>query len=458
MQQTEGLPARRNINRGTLFFFGALGGILFGYDLGVISGVLLFIKKVWSLSALQQGFVNGALAAGAIIGALCVIKLADGLGRRRTIIVAASVFALGTIGCTFAPTFETLVAFRFIVGIAVGASSATVPTYLAELAPGKVRGMLSSLNQLMIVSGILIAYIVDDILADSANWRAMIAAAIIPAVVLLVGMLRMPETPRWLLKNGRDEEAREVLVATLQGQGVDEEFNEIKEVIRLDGQQTKGTFKDLTAKWARPALVVALILAVGQQFSGVNAVNTYAPIMFQNLGYGASAALLAAVALGVVKVLFTVAEMFVVDRWGRRPLLRVGGLLMAGTLIVLGLCVTLIKDTNVIGPITLVLLILFLAGYELGWGAVVWVMIGEVFPLRVRGIGTGTASVVLWAATFTITFVFPVMYTGLGLAGAAWIFATVCIILVLLVSKFVPETKGRTLEQIELDLRERVNV
>ncbi|HTI21161.1 MAG TPA: sugar porter family MFS transporter [Kutzneria sp.] len=458
MTQTEGLPARRNINRGTLFFFGALGGILFGYDLGVISGVLLFIKKIWNLSAVQQGFVNGALAAGAIIGALLVIKLADSLGRRRTILVAASVFALGTIGCTFAPNFETLVAFRFIVGIAVGASSATVPTYLAELAPGKVRGMLSSLNQLMIVSGILIAYIVDDILADSANWRAMIAAAIIPAVILLVGMLRMPESPRWLLKNGRPDEARAVLHSTLQGQGVETEFDEIKEIIRLDGEQQKGTLKDLTAKWARPALVVALILAVGQQFSGVNAVNTYAPIMFNNLGFGAAASLLAAVVLGIVKVLFTVGEMFVVDKWGRRPLLQVGGALMAVTLIVLGLCVTLIKDTGVIGPITLVLLILFLAGYELGWGAVVWVMIGEVFPLRVRGIGTGTASVVLWAATFTITFVFPVMYTGLGLAGAAWIFATVCIILVLLVTKFVPETKGRTLEQIELELRDRVNV
>lgn len=458
MQQTEGLPARRNINRGTLFFFGALGGILFGYDLGVISGVLVFIKKIWSLDAVQLGFINGSLAAGAIIGALTVIKLADALGRRRTILVAASVFALGTVGCTFAPTFETLVAFRFIVGIAVGASSATVPTYLAELAPGKVRGLLSSLNQLMIVSGILIAYIVDYALSDSANWRAMIAAAIIPAVILLVGMLRMPETPRWLLKNGREEEARGVLASTLQGDGVQAEFDEIKEVIRLDGQQARGTLRDLTAKWARPALVVALILAVGQQFSGVNAVNTYAPIMFQNLGYGASAALLASVVLGIVKVLFTVGEMFVVDRWGRRPLLRVGGLLMAGTLIVLGVCVETIHSTSVIGPITLVLLILFLAGYELGWGAVVWVMIGEVFPLRVRGIGTGTASVVLWAATFTITFVFPVMYGGLGLAYAAWIFAAVCVILVLLVTKFVPETKGRTLEQIELDLRERVNV
>ncbi|HEY0501788.1 MAG TPA: sugar porter family MFS transporter [Kutzneria sp.] len=458
MTQTEGLPARRNINRGTLFFFGALGGILFGYDLGVISGVLLFIKKIWNLSAVQQGFVNGALAAGAIIGALLVIKLADSLGRRRTILVAASVFALGTIGCTFAPNFETLVAFRFIVGIAVGASSATVPTYLAELAPGKVRGKLASLNQLMIVSGILIAYIVDDILADSANWRAMIAAAIVPAVVLLVGMLRMPESPRWLLKNGRPDEARAVLHSTLQGQGVEQEFDEITEIIRLDGEQQKGTLKDLTAKWARPALVVALILAVGQQFSGVNAVNTYAPIMFNNLGFGAAASLLAAVVLGIVKVLFTVGEMFVVDKWGRRPLLQLGGALMAVTLIVLGLCVTLIKDTGVIGPVTLVLLILFLAGYELGWGAVVWVMIGEVFPLRVRGIGTGTASVVLWAATFTITFVFPVMYTGLGLAGAAWIFAAVCVILVLLVTKFVPETKGRTLEQIELELRDRVNV
>jgi sugar porter (SP) family MFS transporter len=458
VQHTEGMPARRNINRGTLFFFGALGGILFGYDLGVISGVLLFITKVWSLDAVAQGVAGGCLAAGAIFGALSAVRITDRLGRRVTIMTAAVVFIIGTLGCTFAPTFAVLVISRFIVGIAVGASSASVPTYLAELATGKARGLLSSLNQLMIVSGILIAYIVDYALNGSGNWRAMIAAALIPAVLLLVGMFFMPETPRWLIKNGREDEAKAVLAATQPADQVETEFAEVKEIIRLDGERQKGTLRDLGAKWVRPALVVALILAVGQQFSGVNAVNLYAPTMFKSLGFAASASLLAAVGLGIAKVLFTVVELFVVDRWGRKPLLRVGALLMAGTLLLLAISLWTIDNQSVRGALTLVLLIVFLAGYELGWGAVVWVMIAEVFPLRVRGIGTGTASVVLWAATFTITFVFPVMNSNLGLPVSAVIFAAVGVILFVLVTRFVPETKGRTLEQIELDLRERVRV
>lgn len=456
MQQTPALRGPRSINRATLYFFGALGGILFGYDLGVISGVLLFIKKLWTLSAFEQGVVGGCLAAGAILGAAFATKLSDRLGRRRTIMAAAAVFAIGTIGCTAAQDVTVLVISRFVVGIAVGASSASVPTYLAELSPGKVRGALSSLNQLMIVSGILIAYIVDYALTDSANWRAMFAAALLPAVVLLVGLVFMPETPRWLLKAGREEEARAVLVGTrAPDEDIEAEFDEIREVIRLDGEG-RGRLRDLRSKLVRPALIVAMILAIGQQFSGVNAVNLYAPTMFTNLGFGASAALLAAVVLGIVKVLFTLGEVFVVDRWGRKPLLLVGSLMMAVTLFLLGLAVLNFKDPNIAGITTLVLLIVYLAGYELGWGAVVWVMIAEVFPLRVRGIGTGTASVVLWSATFAITFVFPVMNTSFGLAYSAWIFAGVGVVLFFLVRRYIPETKGRTLEQIELDMRERI--
>ncbi|AHI02019.1 hypothetical protein KALB_8662 [Kutzneria albida DSM 43870] len=455
MQQTTGLPARRKINRATLYFFGALGGILFGYDLGVISGVLLLIKPLWHLDSFAQGVVGGCLAAGAILGAVFATRLTDRLGRRKAIMAAAVVFALGTLGCTFAPDVTVLVVSRFVVGVAVGASSASVPTYLAELSPGRARGALSSLNQLMIVSGILIAYIVDYALNDSGNWRGMFAAALIPAVLLLVGMAFMPETPRWLLKAGREEEARAVLTATQPAEDVERELAEIREVISLSGTE-RGKLRDLGSKLVRPALVVAMILAIGQQFSGVNAINLYAPTMFTNLGFGTSAALLAAVVLGLVKVLFTAGEVLVVDRWGRRPLLLVGSLMMAATLFLLGLAVLTIHDTSLAGITALVLLIVYLAGYELGWGAVVWVMIAEVFPLRVRGIGTGTASVVLWAATFAITFIFPVMNTGIGLAYSAWIFAGIGILLFLLVRKFVPETKGRTLEQIELELRERV--
>lgn len=446
--------ARRPINRATLYFFGALGGILFGYDLGVISGVLLFIKDSWSLGAVAQGFVGGCLAVGAMIGAGFAARLADRLGRRRTIMLAAIVFVLGTLGCTFAPNVAVLVGARFVVGLAIGASSATVPTYLSELAPTRARGALSTLNQLMITIGILAAYLIDWGFTASSNWRAMFAAALVPAVVLLVGMLFLPETPRWLLKAGREPEARAVLGRVYGTSEVDDEVTEIRRVIHLDADQ-RGRLRDLLAPWVRPALVVALILAIGQQFSGVNAINVYAPTMFTNLGFGNGTALLASVVLGAVKVAFTAAVIVMVDRWGRKPLLLLGNVFMASMLFLLGLAVLLIEAKLAIGIITLVLLIVYLAGYELGWGAVVWVMMAEIFPLKVRGVGMGTGGVVLWASTFTITFVFPVMDDGLGLAYSAWIFAAISVILFVLVRWRVPETRGRSLEQIELDLRGR---
>jgi sugar porter (SP) family MFS transporter len=458
-QQSEHVPARRATGKGTLYFFGALGGILFGYDLGVISGVLLFIKtkSVFDLGSVGQGVVGGCLAAGAIIGAAIAGRLTDRPGRRRTIMIGATIFAIGTIGCTFAPNATMFVISRFVVGVAVGATSATVPTYLSELAPSRARGALSSLNQLMIVSGILIAYVVDWALQGSANWRAMIAIGIIPAAVLLFGMTLLPETPRWLIKQGRDDEARTVIRSAQGDVDIEAEVTGIRDVIRLDGSQ--GSLKDLFAKWVRPMLLVALILAVGQQFSGVNAINLYAPTIFKNLGVGTSASLLASIVLGVVKVGFTAWVIFMVDRWGRKPLLLLGNVLMSTTLILLGIAVTVLQHNPSAAAIsTIVLLVIYLAGYELGWGAVVWVMMSEVFPLKVRAVGMGTGSVVLWAATFTITFVFPVMDNGLGLANSAYIFAGIGIVLFLLVARFVPETKGRSLEQIELDLRDRVKV
>ena len=339
--------------------------------------------------------------------------------------------------------------FRFLVGIAVGGSSATVPTYLAELAPAKTRGMLSSLNQIMIVTGILLAYIVDWAFSFSANWRAMLAAAIVPAIALLIGMIFLPETPRWLLARGHEEPARQV-IRDAQGSGVDvdAEVAGIREVIRLDQEQRPG-LRDLITPLVRPALVVALILAIGQQFCGVNAVNFYAPTMFTNLGFGNSASLLASIVLGVVKLAFTAWVVFVVDRWGRKPLLLIGNVSMAATLLLLGVAVLTLHSPIASGISTLVLLMVYLAGYELGWGAIVWLMMSEVFPLKARGVGMGVSSVVLWAGTFTITFVFPVMENGLGLAYSAWIFAAVSVVLYVLVAKFVPETKGRSLEEIQ---------
>src|SRR6266568_2661996 len=217
MQQSATAPVQgRRISVSYLYFFGALGGILFGYDLGVISGVLLFINPLWKLHSFEQGVVGGSLAAGAVFGAIFAGRITERWGRRPSIMVASVVFVLGGIGCTFAPGYGVMVVARFITGVAVGCSSATVPTYLSELAPTKARGRLSTLNQLMIVSGILIAYIIDWALsnAGSANWRIMFAIGAIPAVILFFGLISMPETPRWLVKAGREDEARAVLRQT----------------------------------------------------------------------------------------------------------------------------------------------------------------------------------------------------------------------------------------------------
>jgi sugar porter (SP) family MFS transporter len=350
-----------------------------------------------------------------------------------------------------------MVIARGVLGIGIGCSSATVPTYLSELAPSRLRGAMASLNQIFIVSGILIAFLVDYWLASSGNWRGMFAGALVPAVVLLIGLQLLPETPRWLLAAGREEDARAVLTSTHGADEVDGEIVTIREVIRSDSEQ-RGRVRDLWAPWVRPMLFVALILAIGQQFSGVSAINTYFPTMLVSLGFTTRSALLSAVVLGVTKLLFTAWVVFVVDRWGRKPLLLLGNIVMAATLVATGFVVLDVHDKSLLGSLTLVLLIFYLAGYELGWGAVVWVMMAEIFPMRLRAVGMGVGSVVLWAATGIIAAVFPTMSDPhkLGLGHSMWVFAAVNILLFVLVLRLVPETKGRSLEQIELDLRERV--
>ena len=448
---------KRGVGKGTLYFFGALGGILFGYDLGVIAGILVLLAKDWHLSPFAKGAVTASLSVGAMLGAAFAGRLADRIGRRRTIMIAAVIVILGTLGCMASSGVTAMVIARGVLGIGIGCSSATVPTYLSELAPARLRGAMASLNQIFIVSGILIAFLVDYWLASSGNWRGMFAGALVPAVVLLIGLQLLPETPRWLLAAGREEDARAVLTSTHGADGVDGEIATIREVIRSDSEQ-RGRVRDLWAPWVRPMLFVALILAIGQQFSGVSAINTYFPTMLVSLGFTTRSALLSAVVLGVTKLLFTAWVVFVVDRWGRKPLLLLGNIIMAVTLVATGFVVLDVHDKSLLGSLTLVLLILYLAGYELGWGAVVWVMMAEIFPMRLRAVGMGVGSVVLWAATGIIAAVFPTMSDPhkLGLGHSMWVFAAVNILLFVLVLRLVPETKGRSLEQIELDLRDRV--
>jgi sugar porter (SP) family MFS transporter len=304
-----------NSSNALVYFFGALGGMLFGYDTGVISGAILFIEADLGLNAFYQGLVVSSLLLGAMAGAGTAGPLSDRLGRRRIIIIAAIVFTVGALGAALAPNVAVLVLFRIVLGVAVGAAALIVPLYLSEVAPTEIRGAVSSLNQLMIVVGILIAYVVNALLAASEAWRTMLGLAVVPSLVLLVGMYFMPETPRWLVSRGREDEARDVLRQTRDEESGEREVTEIKEVERDE----EGGLGELVAPWVRPALVVAVGLAIFQQIIGINTIIYYAPTTLTEAGFGDQAATYANVAIGVLNVVMTLVAIRLIDRSGRVP-------------------------------------------------------------------------------------------------------------------------------------------
>src|SRR3954469_16304698 len=299
-----------------IFFFGALGGVLFGYDTGVISGAILFITKDFGLSPFMQGAVVAALLLGAMIGAAFAGPMSDRLGRRRLIIVAAVTFTVGALAAAASPSAGALVAARFVIGLAVGSAALVVPLYLSEIAPTQIRGAIASLNQMMIVLGILAAFIVNAILASSGNWRLMLGLAAIPALILLVGMLFMPETPRYLVHAGEEGTAREVLDELPGDERADERIREIKDVEQEEDTGLRALWR---AKWVRPALAVAAGLAIFQQFVGINTIIYYAPTTLTNVGFGKTSAIYANLVIGVVNVGMTIIAIKIIDRVGRKP-------------------------------------------------------------------------------------------------------------------------------------------
>src|ERR671917_737647 len=444
----------RNSSNALVYFFGALGGMLFGYDTGVISGAILFIKSDLGLNAFYQGLVVSSLLLGAMAGAGAAGPLSDRLGRRRIILIAALVFTVGALGAALSPNVAVLVLFRVVLGLAVGAAAVIVPLYLSEIAPTEIRGAVSSLNQLMIVTGILVAYIANSALAGAEAWRWMIALAVIPSLLLFLGMLFMPETPRWLVSKDRDEEAREVLRRTRDETAVEAEMSDIK---RVEGQE-EGGLGELLASWVRPALLVGMGLAIFQQIIGINTIIYYAPTTLTNVGFGNSAAILANAGIGVINVTMTLVAIRFIDRVGRKPLLLLGAAGMALSLAILGLTSLLLPEpsgVSLVGIITLVCLALFIAAFAVSWGPIVWVMLGEIFPLKVRGSAMAVATVLLWGANFVVSLSFPVLLEALGLGWLFVGYALIGVAALFFVRSFVTETKGRSLEKIESDLRER---
>lgn len=440
-----------------VYFFGALGGMLFGYDTGVISGAILFITPDLGLTPFLEGLVVASLLLGAAAGAGSAGPLSDRLGRRNLILIAAVIFTIGAIGAGLAPGVGTLVLFRIVLGLAVGAAALIVPLYLSEIAPTEIRGAISSLNQLMITVGILLAFIVNALLANSEAWRWMLGLAVVPSVVLFIGMYFMPETPRWLVSRGREDEARDVLMRSRSEQEAENEIREIKEVER----EEEGGLQELLAPWVRPALIVAIGLAVFQQIIGINTIIYYAPTTLKNVGYGDAAAIYANLIIGAINVVMTLIAIRFIDRVGRKPLLLGGLVGMVVSLTVLGLSTLLLSEpsspTDTVAIITLLCLAGFIISFAATWGPTVWVVLPEVLPLRIRGTAMGVAIFLHWIANFVVSQTFPSLLAALGPGIPFLGYAVIGVLAFIFVSAFVTETKGRSLEEIESDLQKRTS-
>jgi MFS transporter, SP family, sugar:H+ symporter len=440
-----------------IYIFGALGGLLFGYDTGVIAGALLYINKDLELTPTLQGVVVSSLLVGAMLGSIVAGPLADAIGRRRLVLIAAVTFIVGAIGSALAPSAGVLILFRVVLGLAVGAASVIVPLYLAELAPTGIRGAIASLNQLMIVTGILVAYIVNLALAASGGWRWMLGLAVVPALVMLFGMLFMPETPRWLVSKDREPEAREILRRSRDEAAVEKEIHDIKSVER----QEEGGVRELLAPWVRPALVVGMGLAILQQIVGINTIIYYAPTTLTNVGFGNSAAILANAGIGVLNVGMTLVAIWLIDKVGRKPLLLVGALGMALSLAILAITSLVLpepKGLGLVGLITVACLAGFIVSFAVSWGPIVWVMLAEIFPLKIRGAAMGVATLLLWGANFVVSLTFPILLSAVGIGYLFLGYAVIGVLAFLFVRFFVVETKGRSLEEIEADLQGQVLV
>ncbi|MFC7395455.1 sugar porter family MFS transporter [Scopulibacillus cellulosilyticus] len=438
-------------NKGLIYFFGALGGMLYGYDTGVISGALLFIQKDIPLNSFMQGFVVSALLIGAIVGAGLSGPLSDQWGRRRVVLLISIVYIIGALGASFSPNATMLVISRIVIGLAVGGSTALVPVYLAEMAPTNIRGSLGSLNQLMITIGILVAYIINYAFTPIDGWRWMLGLAVVPAVGLLIGVAFMPESPRWLLKKNRENEAREVMKLTREDNEIESEILEIKEAEK----DQESAWSLLKSRWVRPMLIVGIVLAIFQQIIGINAIIYYAPTIFNHAGLGSSASILGTVGIGVVNVLLTLVAIAVIDKLGRKKLMLWGNVGMVISLVVIACILASAGLSASTAWVTVIFLGLFIVFFAATWGPAVWVILPELFPLKARGAGTGITTLFLSLGNLVVSFLFPILLDAIGIVPLFFIFAVIGVLAFIFVAIFVPETKGRSLEEIEQDLRKK---
>lgn len=444
----------KKVSNSFIYSFGALGGLLFGYDIASVSGAILFIAKQLHLGPWQQGWVVSSVLIGAIIGALATSKFLDTYGRRKLLIWASVIFFVGAITSGFAPDFWVLLFTRVILGIGVGITSALIPAYLHELAPKRMHGAVATMFQLMVMIGILLAYILNYTFSHMyTGWRWMLGFAALPAAILFFGAIFLPESPRFLVKIGKLDDARQVLLNTNKGdQGaVDTALKEIKETASVKS----AGWKELFGKAVRPALITGLGVAIFQQVIGSNSVIFYAPTIFTDVGWGVYAALLAHIGIGVVNVAVTVVAMLLMDKVDRKKMLEFGATGMGLSLLVMYIILKFDNGSQAAAIVSAIALTVYIAFYATTWAPVTWVLIGEVFPLNIRGLGTSLCSATNWLADMVVSLTFPMMLSSWGLDNAFLFYAAICGIAIWVTHTKFLETRGKSLEEIELDLHKR---
>jgi MFS transporter, SP family, xylose:H+ symportor len=439
-----------------------LGGLLFGYDWVVIGGAKPFYESYFQLnSAAQVGWANSCALIGCLVGSIISGWTSDRFGRKKLLLLSAVLFALSSVLTGWANGFTTFIVFRVIGGVAIGIASNVSPTYIAEVSPAAWRGRLVTVNQLTIVVGILGAQIVNWLIADKVSegataalirmswngqrgWRWMFTAVVVPAVVFFLGTLFIPESPRWLAKSGFIDQARQVL-ARIGGRSYgNETLREIQNALAME-LQASTPWHELVSPSVLKILVIGVVLAALQQWSGINIIFNYAEEIYRSAGYGVSGTLFNIVITGTINLVFTIGALVLVDRFGRRALMLFGCAGIALFHTVLG--VTYRVGTK--GLLILLITLCTIACYALSLAPVTWVLISEIFPNRIRGLGVSISVSALWLASFLLTFTFPILNHGLGTAGTFWIYGAICMAGFLFVLARVPDTKGKTLEEIE---------
>ncbi|MCU1406690.1 MAG: putative sugar transporter [Glaciihabitans sp.] len=451
-------PGPHTRRLGVVALIATFGGLLFGYDTGVINGALTPMTEELGLTPFTEGVVTSALLFGAAVGAIAGGRLSDGWGRRKTIILLAVLFFAGTVACVSAPTFEVMVFGRILLGLAVGGASGVVPVFLAEMAPYEIRGKIAGRNELMIVIGQLAAFVINAIIGtvwgeQGGVWRIMLAVSVVPAIALFFGMMRVPESPRWLISKGRLEDALEVLKTIRSTDRAEAEMAEVKHLAEEEKASMVGGWASLKDKWILRIVLVGIGLGVAQQLTGINSIMYYGQTVLVEAGFDKQAALIANIAPGVIAVIGGVIGLRLMQTLNRRTTLLLGFSLTTTMHFLIGIASIALPLGNAARPyVILILVVAFVGSMQTFLNIAVWVMLSEIFPLFIRGFAIGISIFCLWIANAFLGLYFPTLVASVGITGTFFLFGVVGVLALIFIYTQVPETRGRTLEALEEDV------